>query len=60
MHWQRWRVGESMASLESRRHEVDGRAAFEEAQARRIAERDPCFLCGCRGDVGCRHNRIAA
>lgn len=22
-------------------------------------ERDPCFLCGCRGDVGCRH-RIAA
>jgi hypothetical protein len=22
-------------------------------------DRDPCFLCGCRGDVGCRH-RIAA
>jgi hypothetical protein len=22
-------------------------------------ERDPCFLCGCRGDIGCRHLRAA-
>lgn len=30
----------------------------EEIEARRVA-RDPCFMCGTRGDIGCQHREAA-
>ncbi len=58
-HWRRsansgsWASGLLMQEME--------RAAKAEAQKARIQElvvsREPCFKCGVRGDVGCKHRR---
>lgn len=29
------------------------------ANVERVRDIDPCFLCGVRGDVGCRHREAA-
>lgn len=38
---------------------VDGSPDVGERLAHRPPERDPCFRCGVRGDVGCRHQPLA-
>lgn len=35
------------------------RTAAEVAEPERV-DREPCFMCGVRGDIGCRHRRAAA
>lgn len=46
------RVGRQAAGL--------GNEKRLEVQDRPRVSRDPCFLCGVRGDVGCKHQRRAA